>query len=213
MTDVKICGLTRPEDVRLAAELGAASIGFNFAAGSSRRVSLDRARELALAAPEGVLRVGVFVGEDESFISEAIEAGRLDLVQLHRPLGAADERIDAPLVAVVHVGREPPAPFSSAWRARCRALLFDSERPSRSGGTGTCFDWALVSGHDWPLPVWLAGGLTPENVSAAVRRVRPEAVDTASGVESAPGVKDPDRMARFFEAVREADELPGGREA
>ena len=206
MTLVKICGLTRPEDVRLAAELGASWLGFNFAAESPRRISLDRAGELARAAPEGIARVGVFVGEGRDFIAEAVEAAHLDLVQLHRPLAAGDERIGKPLLAVARVGKaRPPAP-AGEWIGRCRALLFDSASPSRAGGTGETFDWGLVAGSHWALPVWLGGGLTPGNVAEAVRRVRPEGVDTASGVESAPGIKDPSLMALFFASVRRADE-------
>ncbi len=206
MTRIKICGLTRPEDVSLASELGASAVGFVFAAGSPRRVSLERGQELSAAAGPDVTRVGVFVDEDRSFIEEAVQAARLDLAQLHRPLRAADlEDAPAPLIAVVSVsGSAAPLP-PAEWLRRCRWLLFDAGA-SAGGGTGTRFDWGLLDGKKFEAPVYLAGGLDNANVSEAIERVHPDGVDVASGVERAPGVKDPERMRRFFEAVRAADE-------
>jgi phosphoribosylanthranilate isomerase len=206
MTRIKICGLTRPEDVSLASELGASAVGFVLAAGSPRRVSLERAQELSAAAGQGVTRVGVFVDEDKSFIEEAVHAAGLDLAQLHRPLRAADLE-DAPtsLIAVVSVsGSGAPLP-PAEWLRRCRWLLFDAGG-SAGGGTGRRFDWGLLDGKTFEAPVYLAGGLDAANVSEAIERVHPDGVDVASGVERAPGVKDPEKMRRFFEAVRAADE-------
>ncbi len=206
MTAVKICGLTRPEDVALACDLGAEWIGFNFAAVSPRRVDLATARLLADAAAPGALRVGVFVSEDRSQISESIDAARLDLVQLHRPLREEDVAAPPrPIVAVARVSGESVALPPSALLARCRALLLDSGGDGAPGGTGRAFDWGLAAGTAPGVPILLAGGLRPENVGLAVRRVQPWGVDVASGVESEPGRKDAVRMRRFFEAVREAD--------
>jgi phosphoribosylanthranilate isomerase len=206
VTAVKICGLTRPEDVALACELGAAWVGFNFAAESPRRVDPASSRWLAEATAPGVARVGVFVDESPSLITEAVEAARLDLLQIHRSVGLAEaEAAPRPLVAVVRVGTERPEAPAPALRALCRALLLDSRRDGAPGGTGETFEWDLVAGRDFGIPVLLAGGLSPENVEEAVRRVRPWGVDVASGVESAPGKKDAARMRRFFEAVRRAD--------
>jgi phosphoribosylanthranilate isomerase len=206
MTEVKICGLTRTEDVRLACELGAAYIGLNFAAVSPRRVTAEVGRQLSDAASPGVARVGVFVGESYETIAAMCEAARLDLVQLHRVLLPDDlRRVPRPLIAVSRAdsaGRAVPPP---ELLAGCRALLFDAGVPGRPGGTGVRFDWATLQGLSIPLPFFLAGGLTPDNVGEAVARVRPPAVDVASGVESAPGIKDRDRMTRFFEAVRRSD--------
>jgi phosphoribosylanthranilate isomerase len=212
MTRIKICGLTRPEDVSLASELGASAVGFVFAAGSPRRVSLERAEELSAAAGQGVTRVGVFVDEDRSFIEEAVQAARLDLAQLHRPLRAADlENAPTSLVAVVSVsGSGAPLP-PAEWLRRCRWLLFDAGG-SAGGGTGRRFDWGVLDDKTFEAPVYLAGGLDAANVSEAIERVHPIGVDVASGVERAPGVKDPEKMRRFFEAVRAADEsAPSGR--
>lgn len=207
MTRIKICGLTRPEDVSLAGELGASAVGFVFAAGSPRRVSLERAQELSAAAGPGVTRVGVFVDEDRSFIEEAVQAARLDLAQLHRPLRAADlEDAPASLIAVVSVsGSAAPLP-PAQWLRRCRWLLFDAGGSTGGGGTGRRFDWGLLDGKKFEAPVYLAGGLDAANVSEAIERVHPNGVDVASGVERAPGVKDPEKLRRFFETVRAADE-------
>ena len=206
MTDVKVCGLTRAEDVALACELGARYLGFNFSAASPRRLSLDDAGRLAAAAPRHVARVGVFVDESAEEMREAAEAAALDFVQLHRPLRPGDvEAAPRPVFAVARVGAGGAPAGSEETLARCRAILFDTAVAGLAGGTGETFDWSLITGRRWPVPVFLAGGLAPENVGEAIARVRPSAVDVASGVESAPGVKDSEKMARFFRAVEEAD--------
>jgi phosphoribosylanthranilate isomerase len=204
VTAVKVCGLTREEDVALACNLGARWLGFNFARASNRRVDLGRARALAAAAPGPAVRVGVFVDETVDEIRRAIEAASLDAVQLHRPLAAADLELPRGVFAVVSVGEGAFAVPPKEDLARCRAVLFDSA----SGGSGLPFDWSRVDGGSWPVPVLLAGGLTPENVGRAIGRVRPAGVDVASGVESAPGIKDAVKMRQFFRAVEEADARP-----
>jgi len=206
VTDVKICGLTRPEDVELSCSLGAAYVGFVFARGSPRRITLDTARELAGVTAPGVVRVGVFVDEPRSAIAEAVDAGRLDLVQLHRPLAEGDVATSSrPIVAVVRVRGGVPEIPAEALLAGCRAMLFDTAEPGRTGGTGRTFDWSIVEKRTWPLPVILAGGLRPSNVFDAITKVRPAAVDVSSGVEHSPGVKDRPGLRRFFEEVRRAD--------
>ena len=210
MTEVKVCGLTRPEDVRLAVGLGAHWVGFNFAAESPRRVDTRRAEALSRAAGSDVVRVGVFVGEPRAVIREAVEAADLDLVQLHRPLRPEDtEETSVPIVAVAHVGPSGPERPPDALLARCAALLFDTRVPGAAGGTGVVFDWRAAAGAPSGIEVLLAGGLTPENVGDAIRAARPFGVDVASGVESSPGVKDPGKMRRFFEAVARADANAG----
>ncbi|MEP6802728.1 MAG: phosphoribosylanthranilate isomerase [Acidobacteriota bacterium] len=205
MTDVKVCGLTRAEDVALACELGARYLGFNFSAASPRRISPAVAGRLVAVAPPHVLRVGVFVHESAEEMREAAEAAALDFVQLHRPLRREDlDAAPRPVFAVTRIGNGGP-PGPDATLARCRAILFDTAVAGLAGGTGETFDWSLIAGTRWPVPVFLAGGLAPENVGEAIARVRPSAVDVASGVESAPGVKDREKMARFFRAVEEAD--------
>lgn len=206
VTDVKICGLTCVEDVGLACELGAAYVGFNFSAVSKRCVAAEDGRRLAGAATPGVARVGVFVEESYETIGEVCEAARLDLVQLHRELRKEDlSLVPRPVIAVVHVGGSGAKVPPDSLLAGCRAVLFDTAVAGAPGGTGTTFDWAVLEGRGVPVPRLLGGGLTPENVAGAIRRVKPSGVDVASGIESAPGVKDRDRMVAFFEAVRRAD--------
>ncbi|HEV8231215.1 MAG TPA: phosphoribosylanthranilate isomerase [Thermoanaerobaculia bacterium] len=206
MTDVKICGLTRQEDVTAACALGASFVGFNFSSRSRRRVDLETASRLAGATTPGVRRVGVFVDESYREIECAIEAASLDLVQLHRTLRKEDlDQIRCRILAVAHAGRDEEIP-PGALLERCAGILFDTSAEGRAGGTGAHFDWFLLEGKSWPVPLFVAGGLAPENVGESIRKTRPSAVDVASGVESSPGVKDRDRMRRFFEAVREADE-------
>jgi len=205
VTEVKICGLTRESDVAAACSLGAAYLGFNFSATSLRRVTPERARDLAAAVSGAARRVGVFVEEGYSEIENAIEAASLDLVQLHRTLRAEDlQRIPRPVLAVAHAGREEEIPPGTLLD-RCAGILFDTDAAGVAGGTGIPFDWYLVEGRTWPVPLFVSGGLRPENVAESIRRTRPTAVDVASGVESSPGVKDRDRMRRFFDAVRKAD--------
>jgi phosphoribosylanthranilate isomerase len=205
VTDVKICGLTREADVEAACELGAAYVGFNFVSSSPRRVDLARGRRLAAEVPPGVRRVGVFVGESFEEIAAAIGAGSLDLVQLHRTLSAEDlERIPVGILAVAHADRDDSIP-PAALLERCAAILFDTGAAGTSGGSGVAFDWSLLEGCGWPVPLFVAGGLRPENVGESIRLTKPSAVDVASGVETSPGVKDHDRMRRFFQAVRDAD--------
>jgi phosphoribosylanthranilate isomerase len=207
VTEVKVCGLTREEDVQAACSLGASYVGFNFSDLSPRRVTPEKARRLAAFVPRGVRRVGVFVGESYPAIREAIAAASLDLVQLHRPLSEEDlERVPRPVLAVAHAGRDGEIP-PGAVLDRCAGILFDTSVAAVPGGTGIPFDWTLLEGRRWPVPFFVSGGLRPENVGESIRRTRPDVVDVASGIESAPGVKDPGRMFLFFEAVRRADEM------
>jgi phosphoribosylanthranilate isomerase len=199
-TAVKICGLTRAEDVALACRLGAAYLGFNFAADSPRRVTIDQARQLAAVAP-APHRTGVFVAEDRAAIARAAEAVPLDFIQLHRPVTREDlDGLPVPLLAAVRAEDAPGAVPPPDLLARCHALLWDS-----SEGTGRRIDWRLLDGRDLSIPVFVAGGLDSDNVGEVIRRLRPYGVDVASGVESVPGIKDRAKLERFFDAVREAD--------
>lgn len=206
MTDVKICGLMRVEDVEEACALGAAYVGFNFSSGSRRRITPEVARRLAGACRDGVRRVGVFVEETYEEILEAIDAASLDIVQIHRTLRPDDlARVSRRVLAVAHAGRDEEIPPATLLE-RCAGILFDTAAPRRGpGGTGVPFDWFLLEGRTWPVPLFVSGGLSPENVGESIRRTRPNAVDVASGVEISPGLKDRGRMRSFFEAVRAAD--------
>ena len=205
MTAVKICGLTRAKDVALACALGARYVGFNFAESSPRRVSPEAARALADAVPAGVLKVGVFRSESAADIDRAVVLGRLDLVQLHRALTREDlDRSPVPVIAVARVASEGDRAPDPSLLARCHAILLDS-----SEGRGQPLDPRLVRPERWPVPVFIAGGLDADSVGPAIRSLRPAAVDVATGAESSPGIKDRDKLARLFDAVREADREAG----
>ncbi len=202
MTEVKICGLTRAEDVAAACELGAAILGFNFVPSSPRRISAARARAIGAAAPPETLRAGVFDDAGPEEIARAIDQADLQIVQLHRRVTSEDiDALSDRVVPAVRMeagrGGLPPEEVL----ARCRWVLWDS-----SGGRGLAADWDMVDrAGPLPVPVYVAGGLDPENVRDVIRRLRPAGVDVASGVESAPGIKDRRKLERFFQAVREAD--------
>jgi len=198
-TRVKICGITRAADAALCLEAGVDALGFNFWPGSKRHIRPAEAEAIAATLPAGVLRVGVFVRAAPSEVREVVRRVGLGAVQLHGDEDPAEYReVGAALWQVLRVERAlPEYPSASA-----DAVLLDA-RVEGFGGGGRPFDWAVASGaRAWTQPVWLAGGLTPENVALAVRTVQPWGVDVASGVESAPGVKEPARVRAFIAAVR-----------
>jgi phosphoribosylanthranilate isomerase len=199
---IKVCGLTRPEDARAAEAAGADALGVIFAPGSKRRVDVDQARRVLAAAGPFVARVGVFVDAPVAEVLAAVRGARLSAVQLHGREDAATVAELARHVPVVRAVRWSPG-FDAAAHAGepIVALLVDGPEP----GSGVAFDWTAAAAGLARGPRWvLAGGLTPDNVGAAVARLRPYAVDVASGVESAPGVKDPVRLRAFAAAVRGA---------
>jgi len=196
---VKICGMTRAEDVALCLEAGVDALGFNFWPGSKRHIRPEQAEAIAPSIPSGVLRVGVFVRAPPAEVRELVRRVGLGAVQLHGDEDPAAYRdVGAALWQVLRVERTlPEAPSPEA-----DSVLLDA-RVEGFGGGGVPFDWSVATrARTWKQPVWLAGGLTPENVAGAIRAVRPWGVDVASGVESAPGVKDPARVHAFIAAVR-----------
>jgi phosphoribosylanthranilate isomerase len=205
-TRVKICGITRLEDAQQAVDLGAAALGFNFYPPSPRYIEPAAARAIVRHLPAFVTPVGVFANETDAgrVISIARTAGATT-VQVHGP-GFPDlhELLSLfPLVVAVQVGEAFKA--EELGRFKPSAYLLDAFDPDRPGGTGRTFDWNAAREAKRYGPIILAGGLTPENVGQAVRVVRPFAVDVASGVESAPGIKDPAKLRALFAAVAEAD--------
>jgi phosphoribosylanthranilate isomerase len=203
-TKVKVCGLTRAEDVRTCVEAGVDAVGFNFWPQSRRYLTLDAAEKLAATVPHHVLRVGVFVRAPPAEVRAAVERVRLGAVQLHGDEDPQDYTgVGAPLWQVVRITGPESLPGMPSRAAA--AVLLDAHIEGHGGG-GRRFDWALVPWvRAWRLPVWLAGGLTPENVGEAIARAAPDGVDVASGVESSPGVKDAARVAAFVAAVRAAE--------
>jgi len=200
---VKICGITRLEDALAAAEAGADALGFNFWPGSKRHVHPEDAQAIIGRLPPFVTPVGVFVNQEPVEVLHLSALARVTVVQLHgdeEPRDCAGHVL--PVIKAFRIGG--PADLAPIARYhRAAAVLLDA--PGEGfGGSGQTFDWALARQATGGKPILLAGGLTPENVTAAVRAVRPWAVDVASGVESAPGVKDHDKLARFVRAAKEA---------
>lgn len=200
-TRIKLCGLTRPEDIRAANAAGADYIGFVFAEKSRRFVSPAAAARLrALLAP-GIQAVGVFVNAPVEQVAGLLAAGTIDMAQLHGSededyLAALRQCTGKPILRAFRV--DSPADVARAVRSQADFLLLDNG----PGGTGRRFDWSLVKGVERPF--FLAGGLCPENVAEAVRTVRPYAVDVSSGIETG-GVKDAARMQAFVRTVRQAE--------
>ena len=197
---VKICGVTTAEDARFCAEAGADAIGLNFWAGSKRRVDVARAREITRGLPSGVRKVGVFVDAGRAEIARTIVAVGLDAIQLHGD-ELPDECIGytVPVIKAIRVGGGSASIAKLAEHYAVDHVLLDSAK----GGSGVTFDWRRALGVA-PGRLYLAGGLHPGNVAEAVRLVRPYAVDTASGVESSPGRKDPGRVREFIDNAKHA---------
>ena len=200
---IKICGLTRPEDVDAAVTAGADAIGFVFYPPSPRAVTAEIAARLARRLPPFVAAVGLFVNASEAEIKATLAEVPLDLLQFHGDETPAEcERWQRPYLKAVRVQPGLDLLQYAASFASARALLLDAFAEGY-GGSGQTFDWSLIPSA-LPMPFILSGGLTPENVGEAVRRVRSAALDVSSGVEAAKGVKDHRRMAAFIEAARSA---------
>lgn len=197
MTRVKICGITALEDARQAIECDADALGFVFYSRSPRYIEPALAREIIRELPPFVTTVGLFVNEDRSRIHEIVGHCRLDSVQLHGD-ESPDDCADLPVKAVKALRVRDSASIDRHEAFAVSALLLDAHVPGRYGGTGQAFDWDLASEVAARRNVILAGGLVPENVAEAVEIVRPYAVDVSSGVEIAPGCKDPERVAAFI---------------
>lgn len=202
-TRVKFCGLTQATDADAAVRLGADAIGLVLAPGSPRFISLDQAAMIRRRLPPFVQAVALFRNAPAADVRYAVQALRPDLLQFH---GDEEPEFCAGfgLPYLRAVPMKGPVELSE-WERRfasAAALLLDAHGPAEAGGQGRTFDWSTVRAQ---RPYVLAGGLTPENVGAAVTALRPYAVDVSTGIESAPGVKDEDRMRRFMEAVRRAD--------
>ena len=206
MLQVKICGITNLEDALAAVEAGADALGFNFWPRSKRYVAPARAREIIEALPRAVLCVGVFVNEEgPEDVARKVEEAGVGAAQLHgdetpefcRSLGGLM------LIKALRVGEGFRAEAAAGYGTE--AILLDAFSAEEQGGTGRTFDWSLAKMTRALVPkLFLAGGLTPENVAEAVRAVEPYGVDVCSGIESAPGRKDIERMRRFIEAARKA---------
>lgn len=204
----KICGLSTPETLDAAVRHGAAAIGLMFYPPSPRHLDFDRAHALAGQVPGHVAKVGVFVDPDDALVDAAIAAAGLDTLQLHKvaPARAAalKARTGREVWATVAVRTRADLAGAAAFRGAADRLLYDAKTPEGAlpGGMGVRFDWLLLQGHAHPLPWALSGGLDAGNVAEAVATGGARYVDVSSGVESAPGVKDVDKIAAFLNALR-----------
>lgn len=200
---VKICGITRNEDLNAACNAGADALGFVFYAKSPRNLSIEQAASLVKALPPFVQSVGLFVDAEPDFVRAVLEAVPLDLLQFHG--GETPEycrQFGRPYLKAVRVRSGVDLVKYATDFADARALLLDAYVAGVPGGTGERFDWSLIPAS-LPKPIVLSGGLTPDNVSEAVQTVQPWAVDVSSGVESAPGIKDAAKVAAFIERARQ----------
>ena len=199
---VKICGITRLADALHAVQEGATAIGFVFWPRSPRAVTPDGAAEIIAALPATVTTVGVFVDEPLEGIRRVIERTGIRAVQLHGHETPKDvEGIEIPILKSVTL--DEVVADSHMWPADV-SLLLDASDPVRRGGTGVRIDWSRAAAVARQRPIVLAGGLTPQNVEEAVRIVRPYGVDVSSGVESAPGIKDLEKVSLFIASARRA---------
>lgn len=207
---VKICGLSRPEDVTAAAGAGAAYVGFVFFPKSPRAVTPDRARALAVEVPPGIAKVALTVNASDDTLDAILDTVPLDMLQLHGDetpdrVTEVRARYGLPVMKAVGVATEADLPALDAFGAVADQLLVDA-RPAPDadlpGGNGLAFDWRLIAGRRWPVPWMLAGGLSPETVAQAVRMTGARQVDVSTGVERTRGVKDPDLIRAFVAAAR-----------
>ncbi|OHB29395.1 MAG: N-(5'-phosphoribosyl)anthranilate isomerase [Desulfuromonadaceae bacterium GWC2_58_13] len=203
MIRIKICGITCIEDALHAAACGADALGLVFYAKSPRAVSPDRARRIVAALPPLVTTVGLFVNESPENIRQIVETCGLDVIQLHGDEGP-EQCLYPPrrVLKALRVQGEQSLVGLDGYQVS--ALLLDAWRPDSYGGTGHVCDWQLAARVAAERRVILAGGLTPENVSEAIGQVHPYGVDVSSGVESAPGRKDPERVEAFIRNARAA---------
>lgn len=206
---VKICGLRTAAEVSVVAGAGAAYAGFVFFPKSPRHVSVAQAREAALAAPPGLAKVALVVDATDAQLDEIVESVPLDMLQLHGyespdRVAAIRARYGLPVMKAVGVADEGDLAAIFDYSTVADQLLIDAKPPKNAalpGGNGLSFDWRLVAQRRWLRPWMLAGGLTPENVAEAIRLTNARQVDVSSGVEHAPGMKDPARIRAFTSAA------------
>ncbi|KZD25841.1 phosphoribosylanthranilate isomerase [Tardiphaga robiniae] len=212
---VKICGLSTPETLDAALVGGADMVGFVFFPPSPRHVTLDVARALGKQAKGRAVKVALSVDADDADLENSIDALRPDILQLHGRESVArvrdiKQKFGLPVMKALAVETRAELAALPGYAAVCDRILFDAKAPkdaTRPGGLGAVFDWHLLEGLDLKLPFMVSGGLTAANVAEALRITRAGGVDISSGVESAPGIKDPDMIRAFIRAARATEEL------
>ena len=204
LTRVKICGLTRTEDAIAAEKAGADAVGLVFYPPSRRNVSITQATDICRSLPPFITKVGLFVDAQQMLIEEVLAKVAIDVLQFH---GQESEQTCAsfgkPYIKALHIGKEANIAKSITRFESASAVLLDTYVKDHPGGTGKTFDWDRIS-TECLKPVILAGGLNPDNVRVAIRKVNPYAVDISGGVESSPGRKDIVKMNQFIKEVSNA---------
>src|SRR3954468_999589 len=211
-TLVKICGLSTPETLDVALDAGADAVGFVFFPPSPRNISFPTARELSARAKGRAKKVALTVDADDRMLTDIVEALHPDMLQLHGKetparVSAIDQRFGLPVMKVLAIESRADLGAIPLYAKIADRLLFDARAPreaTRPGGLGKPFDWRLLENLDVSIPFMLGGGLNAENVAEALRVTRAPGVDVSSGVESAPGVKDPEKIRAFIRAARSA---------
>jgi phosphoribosylanthranilate isomerase len=209
---VKICGLSTVEALDVALDAGADMVGFVFFAASPRHVAFDKARMLGSRVRGQAHKVALSVDADDALLDAAVEALKPDLLQLHgretpARLVALRQRFGLPVMKAIAVQTKADLAAVAIYKSSADRLLFDARAPreaTRPGGLGRAFDWRLLENLDPGLPIMLSGGLDADNVGEALRITRAPGVDVSSGVERAPGEKDPDKIRAFIRAARQA---------
>jgi phosphoribosylanthranilate isomerase len=208
MLRVKICGITRAQDAHLAADLGADAIGLVFYDKSPRYVTVEKARSIVSGLPPWLMRVGVFVDAAPDEVARTAAHVGLTAIQLHgreTPEYISKLEVNLPVIKAVYMG--------AGWKERVAAygklpILLDAADAQAPGGSGRVWAWDQFDQVARPHYLVLAGGLTPDNVRSAVQAIDPDGIDVSSGVERSPGIKDAEKMTRFFNAVREFRKRP-----
>ncbi|MFN3966394.1 MAG: phosphoribosylanthranilate isomerase [Endomicrobiia bacterium] len=211
MTKIKICGITNYEDAMYSVTLGADFLGFNFYSKSKRKISIDTAKEIISKLPDTFVPVGVFVDEEIDKIKEIVERCNLNMIQLHgkespeycNELKLKIENEKIKIIKAFRIKTEGTLKYIARYKNVADYFLLDTYVPEIEGGTGETFNWEIaIEVKKFNVPIFLAGGLTPENVKEAVMKVQPYAVDVASGVERFPRRKDYNKLRDFITIVR-----------
>jgi phosphoribosylanthranilate isomerase len=212
---VKICGLSTPATLDAALLAGADMVGFVFFPASPRHVDLDSARLLGKQAKGRAIKVALSVDADDALLANSIDALQPQILQLHGSESVArirdiKQKFGLPVMKAIAVATQADLAALPGYAAVCDRILFDAKPPkdaTRPGGLGEPFDWRLLEGLDLKLPFMVSGGLDADNVAEALRITRAGGVDISSGVERAPGIKDPEMIRDFICAVRASQEL------
>ena len=207
MVKIKVCGITDTEDALMAAELGADALGFIFYPPSPRSIKPEAAKNIIAQLPPFVTTVGVFVDEAAATVKELAATVGLDWLQMHgKETPEYCRSLDRRVIKAFRIRGENSLTGLAAYKGVVQALLLDTYKKGQVGGTGETFNWDLAREARKYGPIILAGGLTPENVAQAIATAQPQAVYVASGVEAAPGKKDPLKLTEFIKAVRILEE-------